>query len=206
MLAVYAGLAERGEHLLDGLLRGESPKQWMHYPAEDAIDAQSGFQWFYHSHAPGDRAGSEEHGHFHVFARRSLWSRRLRSTSEKSFAAMTGHPGQRVQTRHLFGIGMSAKGVPVQLFTVNSWVTGDLMLSAQTTDNLLAGMTLATGHPDIDAVIESVATLCRDEIRCLLALRDARIATASPQHVLDEPRLEVLSEVAIDLDRKLATT
>ncbi len=189
---------------MHGLLAGQHPRQWRHYPEDDAVDEVSGYQWFYHSHTPEDRPGATEHGHFHLFARRQLWARRLQSKAEKAFAALTGNPRKRANTRHLLAIGMDAKGVPISLFTVNSWVTGDLMLSAPGTERLLSGMRLNTGHPDIDAVLESVVALCLAEIRQLLAARDAALSGRPARGVLAERGLEVLSETAIALDRKLA--
>ncbi|MDE1895300.1 MAG: hypothetical protein KGJ96_12805 [Xanthomonadaceae bacterium] len=204
MLGAYAALAARGEHLLHGLLAAQPPRQWQHYPDDDAIDREHGYQWFYHSHSPEDRPDATEHGHFHLFARRPLWSRRLQSRAERDFAALTGHPDERVATRHLLAIGMDAKGIPVSLFTVNSWVTGDLMLSAAGTERLLAGMRLRTGHATIDTVLESVVALCTEDIRAILAARDEALAGAAPCAVLDDRRLEVLSCQAIALDAKLA--
>ena len=189
--------------MLQGILEDHRPRQWQHYPEDDAIDEANGYQWFYHSHAPEDRPGAAEHGHFHLFARRQLWSRRLQSKTEKTFAALTGNPSQRVETRHLLAIGMDAKGVPINLFTVNSWVTGDLMLSAPNTERLLAQMRLNTGHSDIDATLESVVTLCLAEISQLLAARDAALSRGPPRGVLANRGLEVLSEMGIELDRKL---
>lgn len=204
LLETYAALAARGEHLLQGLLAGRPPKQWQHYPDDDAIDTSSGYQWFYHSHSPEDRPGAAEHGHFHLFARRPLWSRRLQSKAEKAFAAMTGEPRKAITTRHLLTIGLDAKGLPISLFTVNSWVTGDLMLSAATTAQLLASMRLDTGHPHIDTVLECVTSLCADEIREVLAARDAALSGWPAKAVLDDTKLELLSERAIALDDKLA--
>lgn len=203
LLETYAGLAERGEHLLHPVLGGHPPSQWAHYPDDDAIDRKSGYQWFYHSHSPEDRPDAGEHGHFHLFARRPLWSRRLNSASEREFAALTHAPEIQVKTRHLIGIGLDAKGLPVSLFTVNSWVTGDLMLGAANTERLLMGMSLDTGHAAIDAMLECVVALCQDEIRALLAARDRTLAKAKSQALLEDRSLEVLSEVAIDLDAKL---
>jgi len=111
---------------------------------------------------------------------------------------------QNVATRHLLAIGMDAKGIPTSLFTVNSWVTGDLMLSASATERLLANMRLDTGHPHIDAVLECVMALCVDEIRDALAARDATLSRHPVGDILTDQSLEVLSEQAIALDEKLA--
>lgn len=205
MLQTYAALAARGEHLLQGVLAGQQPRQWCHYPEDDAVDEADGYQWFYHSHAPEDRPGAIEHGHFHLFARHPLWAGRLRSKAEKAFASLTGNPRKRVRTRHLLAIGMDAKGVPISLFTVNSWVTGDLMLSASTTERLLTRMRLNTGHPAIDAVLESVVALYPAEIRQLLGARDAALSRGPAHSVLENRGLEILSEIAIALDGKLAS-
>jgi hypothetical protein len=204
LLEIYAGLARRGEHLLGRLLGGEIPRQWRHYPEDDAIDQRSGFQWFYHSHSPEDRPGAAEHGHIHLFARRKLWSRRLRSAHEIEFASLADDPAQQVSTRHLITIGLDAKGIPISLFTVNSWVTGDLMLSVSNTALLLEQMTLATGNDDVDALIECVVRIYKDEILDLLLRRDSLLYQKRVPGILGDERLEVLSEIVIDVDEKLA--
>jgi hypothetical protein len=203
LLDVYAGLAARGEHLLGPLLAGQVPRQWAHYPEDDAIDKASGYQWFYHSHSPADRPGVVEHGHIHLFARRPLWGRRLQSRSERAFAELCGNPSVHSTTRHLLTIGFDPKGLPISLFTVNSWVTGDLMLGANLSLELLSSMKLDTGHPEIDAVIESVARLCEPELRQLMWGRDDALRSHPGADKLRDETLELLSEVRIDLDAKL---
>ncbi|MFZ2386801.1 MAG: hypothetical protein WAW69_03245, partial [Polaromonas sp.] len=89
------------------------------------------------------------------------------------------------------------------IFTVNSWVTGDLMLSARTTVTLLEEMALDTGYEHIDAVIECVVTLCKQEIRSLLGTRDQKLFSRKAPGLLQDEGLELLSEMAIDLDAKL---
>ncbi|NMM10287.1 MAG: hypothetical protein HHJ16_08445 [Polaromonas sp.] len=205
MLEIYADLAQRREHLLGSLLAGQPPKQWAHYPEDDAIDSESGFQWFYHSHAPEDRTGSGEHGHIHLFARRRLWSRSLRSAREIQFAKLLGDPAGDFNTRHLLGIGFDAKGLPTSLFTVNSWVTGDLMLSAQTTADLLGQLTVSTDNADVDAVVESLVRLYRKEIQALLDARDACLFGFQSCKVLADESLEILSELEINVDEKSAS-
>ena len=204
LLETYAVLASRGEHLLQRLLGGSAPTQWRHYPQDDAIDAQRGYQWFYHSHSPEDRPGAVEHGHFHLFARRPLWWRRMQSSAEKAFTSLTGNPSQRVNTRHLISISLDAKGLPISLFTVNSWVTGDLMLSASGTERLLMDMRLETGHTEIDTLLECVIALCEPDIHQLLLTRDISLASRAANSVLEDRGMEILSETAVDLDQKLA--
>lgn len=203
LLGVYAALARRRAHLLDRLLAGRVPKQWAHYPDDDAIDAGNGYQWFYHSHAPEDRRGAVEHGHIHLFARRALWARRLQSRQERKLAALQGRVRAEVNTRHLLGIGLDARGIPVSLFTVNSWVTGDLMLGAENTELLLKRMKLNTGYREIDKVIECVVSLCEEEIRALLLARDRALFRRRTTKILQDKDLEILSELPVDLDWKI---
>lgn len=203
LLDAYTGLAQRGQHLFGNLLLGRAPRQWAHYPEEDAIDASSGYQWFYHLHSQEDRPSALEHGHIHLFARRKLWSRRLRSRGEVAFSKLPGKVEHQADTRHLLAIGFDAKGLPISLFTVNSWVTGDLMLSAETTAELLEHMVLDTGNAHIDAVIESVVCLFKAEIMDLLIRRDEALFGFKGDYVLSNEALEVLSGLAINVDSKI---
>lgn len=204
LLATYRDLAERGEHLLARLLAGQAPRQWAHYPEDDAIDRSGGYQWFYHSHSPEDRPGAVEHGHIHLFARKPLWGRRLYSRSERAFAALCGQPSVHPQTRHLLTIGFDAKGLPISLFTVNSWVTGDLMLGTDLTLALLASMKLDTGYPEVDAVIEAVTRLFEPELRELMQRRDDALRSRPDLGKLGDRSLELLSEIPLDLDARLS--
>jgi len=201
LLKTYASLAQRGEHLLGSLFGDSAPRQWSHYPDDDAFDQKSGFQWFYHSHAPEDRPGAAEHGHIHLFVRRKLWSRRLQSAREQNFKSLAGNSTLDPDTRHLLCIGIDAKGIPRSLFTVNSWVTGDRMLSAVTTEKILDRLKLNTGNKEIDTVIECVVTLCRQEIRILLEERDRFLFSRSSRDILADENFELLSEHPIDLDK-----
>ncbi|MDE2600480.1 MAG: hypothetical protein KGL40_12740 [Rhodocyclaceae bacterium] len=204
LLETYAGLAGRGEHLLGRLLAGAPPRQWAHYPEDDAIDLASNYQWFYHSHSPEDRPGAVEHGHVHLFARRPLWGRRLNSRSERAFAKLCGNSPSHSSTRHLLAIGFDAKGLPISLFTVNSWVTGDLMLGAELTLELLSSVRLNTGYSEIDSVIESIAQLCEIELREVIKQRDDTLCLHTATNKPQDELLDILSEVRIDIDAKLA--
>lgn len=203
LIDIYSRLAERREHLFASVLKGRAPSQWEHYPEADAIDAANGFQWFYHSHSAEDRPGAAEHGHVHLFVRRDRFARLARSKAEAEFSQLTHRNGRRAKTRHLLAIGFDPRGLPTQLFTVNSWVTGDLMASAATTAALLADLRLDTGFAEVDAVLEAVCRLCADEIDALLADRDQALGQSANINLLDDPSLELLSEVGIDLDQKL---
>jgi len=106
--------------------------------------------------------------------------------------------------RHLIAIGFDAKGLPISLFAVNSWVTGDLMLSADSTAWLLSKIDTDTGHPEIDVVMVSLVRLCQEDIEALLAKRDGTLASRLPKRVLEDRALEILTEIPLNLDAKIA--
>lgn len=81
--------------------------EWQHYPNNDLVDVDSGYEFYYHSHSV-DEMPEGEHGHFHLFKR-------------------TG-----TEFHHLIGIALSQTGLPVRLFTTNQWVTGETLVKAET--------------------------------------------------------------------------
>lgn len=204
LLGVYAGLAERGAHLLGDLLAGAPPVQWERLPADDAVDSAGRYQWFYHSHAPEDRPAGSEHGHIHLFARRALWGGLSATPEERAFRKLCGNPRSNAGTRHLIAIGFDAKGLPTSFFAVNSWVTGDLMLSTDSTVRLLSEIDLNTGHSEIDAMIVSLVRLCQEDIEALLAERDRAFVEHLPKGVLEDRALEILAEIPLNLDVRIA--
>ena len=207
LVQVYQALARRGDHLLAPLLDGRPPVQWAHYPDDDALYAQRRYQWYYHSHSLVDRPGAAEHGHFHLFARTDARRSVIDPAAEALFLKRLGAPDSAARTRHLLAIGMSSVGVPISLFTVNRWVTGDLLLSSANSLRLLEALSLDTGQPGIDRLIISLVGLCMPQVRALFRERDRRLYARARRGpgVLDDEALEVLSERAIDLDRRIAS-
>jgi hypothetical protein len=104
----------------------------------------------------------------------------------------------------LLTIGFDAKGIPTTLFTVNSWVTGDRMLSAGLTVELLASMKLNTGNAAVDRVITALVCLYIDDIRELLEQRDRTLFSWLGSNILSDEKLEMLSDIAINVDAKLS--
>jgi hypothetical protein len=202
----YRRLARTRTHLLEPILRGAPPTQWEHYPSDDAISRNRCYQWYYHSHAPADRPESTEHGHFHLFARLEGAAEHINVDTERKFLARLAAPSSDAATRHLLCVGMSPVGVPINLFTVNRWVTGDLLLSRAGTLALLDSLILDTGYPLIDEMLTALLQFYRSEIRSLMSRRDAalRARAASGKGALDDNRLEVLSEVSVDIDQRIA--
>ena len=179
------------------------PRQWEHYPHDDAINADGRFQWFYHSHSVQDRPDSKEHGHIHVFARRRAWAHRLNSRAQRHFDAISNARREEFDTRHLIAVSLDAKGIPTGLFTVNSWVTGDLMLNASLTRDLIRSMILDTGHGSIDRMLCALFALYETEIEDLMYARDRALKNCESDDRLADVRLEVLSDLRLDIDRKI---
>ena len=201
----YRELARTGAHLLGPVLQGSPPTQWEHYPPDDAISRDRRYQWFYHSHSPADRPGSAEHGHFHLFARIDGCADTIAACAEQEFMRRIGAQASEALTRHLICIGMSPVGVPISLFTVNRWVTGDMLLSMSNTLLLFDSMRLDTGYSAIDSVLMGLLQMYRPQIRSLMRRRDATLQrrAAEGPGILDDDKIEVLSEVALDIDRRI---
>jgi len=207
IVSVYQALSKSGAHLLAPVLGSAPPKQWAHYPDDDAIDTRRRFQWYYHSHSPADRPNAIEHGHFHVFARTDARRALINPRAEATFLKRLDSEDSEAKTRHLLAIGLSPVGVPISLFTVNRWVTGDQLLSSESSLQLLQSMTLDTGHKLIDRLISSLVHLYRPQVRSLFQRRDRALFARARRGdaTLDDESVEVLSEIQIDLDRVIAS-
>ena len=206
LVGCYRELARKRVHLLAPILGNRAPVQWEHYPSDDAINRDRRYQWFYHSHDPEDRAGSGEHGHLHLFARMEGVADDIDERLELDYLRCLRTRRRSAATRHLIAIGLNPVGVPVSLFTVNRWVTGDLPLSGRATIAMLDALRLDTGHPTIDLVIQSILALYREEVRMLIMERDSVLmerATRAPGP-LEDRAIEMPSSVRIDVDRRLA--
>lgn len=202
----YARLAQERIHLLAPILEDRTPVQWEHYPGDDAINRDRRYQWFYHSHDPEDRAGAGEHGHIHLFARMEGIAGDLDERAERDFLRSLGTRHRAAKTRHLLAIGLNPVGVPISLFTVNRWVTGDLPLAGDTTIALLEVLRLDTGYSVLDTVIQSILGLYRAEIRNLITERDAALLARAARGAgaLEDRTLEVPAFLRLDVDRRLA--
>ncbi len=206
LLDGYRRLARTHTHLLEPVLQGAPPTQWEHYPSDDAISRDRCYQWYYHSHSPADRPGSTEHGHFHLFARLEGAAGYVNLGAERKFLARLAAPNSEAATRHLLCVGMSPVGVPISLFTVNRWVTGDSLPSRTSTLALLESMNLDTGYQMIDEMLTALLQLYRSEIRSLMSRRDAalRARAMGGKGTLDDTGIEVLSELSLDIEGRIA--
>lgn len=210
LVSCYVALAGARQHLLDPLLAGAAPLQWAHYPEDDVIDRDSGYQYFYHSHSPEDRPDAADHGHFHLFARTAAHPDKIDPAHEAAFLGHLGAaPASEAATASLLCIGLDAKGVPVSLFTVNRWVTGDHFLSAEATLALLGQFRVQSGGPaTINDWLTALLGLYWDDIVELVRRRDRQLAALAahrdaPGDLLDDRAIELLSGLDLDIDAQL---
>ncbi|MBA5604176.1 hypothetical protein H3H36_02210 [Duganella sp. FT3S] len=210
LISCYCSLQASGGHLLSGLMEGGPPIQWEHYPADDVIDKALGYQFFYHSHSPLDRDPSLEHGHFHLFARMEQHAAGVDQLAEQRFlAALDAAPAKDASTVNLLCISVNETGVPIRLFTVNRWVTGGHLLSAEATLKLLDSFSVDTEHHRAVADwLKAMLVLFRSEIQRLLAQRDKtlrELALRQTPLLLENESAEILSSMSIDIDRQIAS-
>lgn len=161
---------------------GDSPIQSrVHYPEGDLIDNSSGTQCYYHCHR-----NDGEHGHIHLFRRQGL-----------------GGP-----PTHLIAISLDARGLPVGLFTVNSWVAEDQWIPANQAIKLLSGVSLyhADCENSLSGWLSHFLRSYRPLVLQLLKERDQQIAkTGLPlQDALQYRELEIASSQTIDWKADLA--
>lgn len=179
--------AETGRTLNEAALCGANDFiEWQHYPSNDLVDEQSGYEFYYHAHS-ADEMPNGEHGHFHVIKR-----------DEKSF-------------HHLIGISLDQKGLPVRLFTTNQWVTGEEMANSDIVIKLTKEFQVTTKGrmAPVSNWIGALIQLFAAEIEGLLLERDQKIARLVEEQgnrelVLNSKKHHVLSECKIDLMGRLS--
>jgi hypothetical protein len=181
--------AARGS-LLQSWIEGRDVVEFEHYPEGDVIDARRGSQFYYHSH----RDGGREHGHLHLF-----WH------ATASGCRCYARPGHRRWVRsaptHLIAVSLDARGAPVELFTVNQWVTDGHWFDAATTMSFVERFELGAveGHALSCRWLTGFVRLYQPLIADLLVRRDRRLARrADPERARRDHRLELLSRAPID--------
>lgn len=160
--------------------------EWQHYPNNDLVDVDSGYEFYYHSHSV-DEMPEGEHGHFHLFKR-------------------TG-----TEFHHLIGIALNQTGLPVRLFTTNQWVTGETLVKAETVLVELQAFDMAIkGRMSPMAKwISSLTKLFYIDMEALVLQRDRMIHhlesdLGSLELALNQRSHHVLTEGGIDLIEHLS--
>jgi hypothetical protein len=186
ILAAQMVLALRHGGLLRAALAGAGDfRAARRYPARDVVDLRHGTRFFFHAHPDGfDERG--EYGHFHVFL---------------DPAGKGGH-----LATHLVGVAIDAQGLPVRLFTVNRWVTGERWSPAQALSGVARGFCCVTSGRLapvarwVTACVRAYAPVVDD----LLLGRDYRLARCCDggvclENVFEDRSLEVLTERSVAL-------
>jgi hypothetical protein len=210
-------LAARGSSVVREVLgTSATVDDWRHYPAGDGYDAVSHAQYFYHRHH-ADEAG--EHGHFHLFLRAEGMPEGTLPLllPEAAIANLPTPPqaapakrGARDEVSHLIAIAVDRDGEPVRLFTTNRWVTGETWYRADDVIRMLDRFALDAAEPahPVNAWLVAMVRLYQPEIAMLLRERDRTVMDPRRQRrridVFEDPRVEVTSSLAIDLESRLA--
>jgi len=171
-----------------------------HYPKGDRIDYASGGQYFYHCHR--EDMDTEEHGHFHVFVRKSGWpkSYRLPQIPERD-------KYMKAPMTHVISISLNRYGQPIRLFTVNRWISHECWFEAERLGRLSQKFSVQPKkNPEwqvMDIWVENFIHLFMPQILWLQQERDktiAKVKSADPYH---DETVEELSSLPIDLQKQV---
>jgi hypothetical protein len=197
-------LAKGGLNLVGEVLRGQGEfVEYEHYPADDVLDADTHAQYYYHAH----RGSEGEHGHFHTFLRAAGMPA---GAAPVAYAGSEPWPAGDAALSHLIAISMDAYGLPIGLFTVNRWVTGDVWYPARDVIAMLDGFAIDHAKPSWPANrwIGAMLRLFRPQIEALLLARDAALAAWARRHpgrdVFEDRELEIMSQAAISVEQQIA--
>lgn len=187
---IQSRYASNGLSLCNVALCGsEQFKEWEHYPKNDLIDGQSGYEFYYHAHSSNEMPDGE-HGHFHLFKRDDQVAKRF---------------------HHLIAISLDQKGLPVRIFTTNQWVTGEHWLSADQTIALLRDFDMAVigRMAPLSRWVSAFTKLFYSEMKELIIQRDEVMSdlsrmlgnseaaySARVHHVLTEKKIDLLNRLS----------
>ena len=193
---------------------------WRHYPEGEVYDPASHAQYFYHRHPGPARksAAPVEHGHFHLFLRGEGMPAGITPLLMPELAVANAPVprqsaplklGGRDEVCHLVALAVDGKGEPLRLFTTNRWVTGETWYRADDVIRMLDRFRVHSDRPSalLNRWLSAVVRLFQPEIATLLRDRDQAILEQRWRwrgNVLEDPRLEIISILEIDLDARLA--
>ena len=199
-------LARSGDNIVGELLRGyDNFFQWSHYPKGDVYDRETHSQYYYHAHPQDQRPG--EHGHFHTFIRPKGMPPEIRPALVPDYKAPE-NPNDALS--HLVAVSMDAKGFPIQMFSTNRWVTGEVWYVAEDVVALVDLFDIDHARPSwpVNRWITGMLALFRPQIVQLLAERDRVVAAWQEEHpdrdVYEDRELEVTSKVPVPIDEQIA--
>lgn len=196
-------LTKTGDNVVGELLRdSDSFYEWDHYPKGDVYDRETHSQYYYHAHPPEERF-ENEHGHFHTFLRPKGMPPGIKP-AEVPQAVMPEDPDDALS--HLIAVSMDNVGLPVRLFTVNRWVTGEVWYTAPDVAVLLECFKIDHARPSwpVNRWITALLRLFRPQIVELLEARDRSVAAWAQAHpgidIYEDRNLEVTSYLDISIE------
>lgn len=195
----------KGRNIVNYTLGRNKKHQHMeHYPKGDRIDYETGAQYFYHCHR--ENYDTEEHGHFHCFLRYEHISKRVHPAPLSDWDKYIDNP-----MTHLVAIGMNRYGQPIRLFSINRWISEEILYDAKDTRGLLKQFKMTKKDSKywqiLDQWVEGMLHLFSPQIAWLNVERDRAIrhyqAVYPESNIYDDHRLDILSEIPIDLTKQI---
>jgi len=197
----HRALARTGDNIVGELLpREDTFYEFDHCPPGDIYDSETHSQYYYHAH----RAG--EHGHFHTFLRQRGMPEGVRPVEQ----SVAGDMKDRDDTlSHIVAISMDRRGLPIELFTTNRWVTAENWYAAPDVCAMIDRFRIDHAQPSwpVNLWISAMIRLFRPQIEALLYERDAVVADWKKQHpgedVFEDRELDLPSRMEISVDRQI---
>ncbi len=176
-------LQAAGTSVVELVMNGKEMEDWEMYPWDEGIfDKKTRSQYFYHHHPQ-----TPDHGHFHPFY----------------------HHGK--QLAHLVAIAMDNQGQPIELFTVNRWVTDEVNLPPEKLIAYLPRFRMDS-HPkfeDVHRFIRGIFALYQPEIGMLLERRERVYKNYRLAHNGEDPyedrNLDITSSLPIEVEARIST-
>jgi hypothetical protein len=196
----YELLAKTQSNVVWEILRQSEPfVEWDHYPQGDVYDKETQGQYYYHAHPKNKNNRWKEHGHFHLFIRKT-------GIPENILPQMLQPHQEGIKTddfTHLCAISMNKFGKPLRLFTTNRWVTGETWYSAKAVIQLLPLFSITHAWPSwpTNIWLTQLVQLYQREIATLLQQRDAVIEKWQHENpnanVFEDRNLEITSHLLL---------
>jgi hypothetical protein len=184
--------------------------EWDHYPKGDVYDNGTHSQYYYHAHPSENRINQlgSEHGHFHTFLRPRGMPKDVKPVKLADYKKPKAK-AKNDDICHLIGIAMDRRGIPIRLFTVNRWVTGETWYDSNDVIRLLDCFDMDLSFPSwpVNVWITNLVALFRPQIETLVQQRDTMIMAHQKKHptvnTYEDRSLEVTSFMDIDVDKQL---
>lgn len=199
--AAYKQLGNKS--IVHTLVGKEALNEWQHYPKGDVRDTVNHIQYYYHSHPCKDTERGQEHGHLHVFCRKS------KIPTDASPIVVSDEyqqsQGEKDNLTHLIAVSMNEFGFPNAFFTVNHWVVLGAWYEADVLASILKDFKVENTNSRFAIVnqwLTNMVYLFQDNIIELLHKRDEVIESYAKEHqsenVFYDKKLEITSILPLE--------